>query len=45
MTPWCLYQRQLDLRLPAIIFSSPEEVVGAVRHAMDLYEKHFAPTR
>jgi inorganic pyrophosphatase len=25
-------------------FSSPE-AVGAVRHAMDLYEKHFAATR
>src|SRR5687768_9451878 len=26
-------------------FSTPEETVGAVRHAMDLYEKHFASTR
>jgi hypothetical protein len=26
-------------------FSSAEEAVGAVRHAMDLYEKHFAATR
>jgi inorganic pyrophosphatase len=26
-------------------FSSPEEAVGAVRHAMDLYERHFATTR
>ena len=26
-------------------FSSPEEAVGAVRHAMDLYEKHFAAAR
>jgi hypothetical protein len=26
-------------------FSSPEEAVGAVQHAMELYEKHFAPTR
>jgi inorganic pyrophosphatase len=25
-------------------FSSAEEAVGAVRHAMDLYEKHFAAT-
>ncbi len=26
-------------------FSSPEEAIGAVQHAMDLYEKHFAPAR
>jgi inorganic pyrophosphatase len=26
-------------------FSSPEAAVGAVRHAMELYEGHFAPTR
>jgi hypothetical protein len=25
-------------------FSSREEAVGTVRHAMDLYEKHFVPT-
>ena len=25
-------------------FSSPDEAVGAVQHAMELYEKHFAPT-
>ena len=25
--------------------SGPEEAVGAVRHAMDLYERHFATTR
>ncbi len=26
-------------------FSSREEAVGAVRHAMDLHERHFATTR
>jgi inorganic pyrophosphatase len=26
-------------------FSSPEEAVGAVQHAMELYVNHFAPTR
>jgi inorganic pyrophosphatase len=26
-------------------FSSPEEAVGTVRHAMHLYERHFATTR
>ncbi len=26
-------------------FSSPEEAIAAVRHAMDLYEKHFAAAR
>ena len=26
-------------------FEGPEEAVDAVRHAMDLYQKHFAPSR
>jgi hypothetical protein len=26
-------------------FSSPEEAIEAVRHSMDLYEKHIATTR
>jgi inorganic pyrophosphatase len=25
-------------------FEGPKKAVDAVRHAMDLYEKHFAPT-